>query len=92
MVQRNFFGIFFPIFKSERDSVGLLVPTYPGSEIDERVRCGQGEEGIYGCGGMRSTTARRVCTCRPHHVRSNDMILVVIYILSELQRIQRKER
>jgi hypothetical protein len=70
--------MFFPIFKSERDSVGLLVPTYPDSEIDERVRCGQGKEGIYGCGGMRPTTTKRVCTCRSHHDRSNDMFLVVI--------------
>ena len=44
---RNFVWMFFPIFKSERDSVRLLVPTYPDSEIDERVRCGEGEEGIY---------------------------------------------
>jgi hypothetical protein len=38
------FGLLF--FKNERGSVGLLVPTYPGSEIDERVRCGEGEEGF----------------------------------------------
>ncbi len=44
--------MFFSIFKSERGSVGLLVPTYPGLEIDERVRYGEGEEGIYGCGGV----------------------------------------
>jgi hypothetical protein len=50
--------MFFPIFKSERDSVGLLVPTYPDSEIDERVRCGGGEEGIYDCGGMSPTATK----------------------------------
>jgi hypothetical protein len=52
--------------------------TYPGTESDERVRCGEGEEGIYGYGGMRPTEARRACTCRPHHGRSNDILLVVI--------------
>ena len=34
----------------------------------------EGEEGIYGFGGVRSRASRRVCACRPHHDRSNDML------------------
>jgi hypothetical protein len=68
---RTFFG-FFRVLKSEKCS---LVPTYPGSESDERLRCGEGEEGIYGCGGMRPRGVRRVCTCGTHHDRSNDILL-----------------
>jgi hypothetical protein len=69
------FWLFFPTLKSERCSVYVLVPTYPGSEIHERVRRGETEEEIYGCGGVRSTGTRRVCACRLHHDRSNDMFV-----------------
>jgi len=56
-------------------SVELLVPTYPGSEIDERVRCGEGEGETYDCSEVRPRGARRICACRPQHGLSNDILL-----------------
>jgi hypothetical protein len=35
----------------------------------------EGEEGIYGSGGVGPNGARGVCACRSHHGRSNDMRL-----------------
>ena len=69
---RTFFGFF---FKDQMCSVELLVPTYPGSEIDERVRCGEGEGGTYDCGEERPRGARRVCACSPQHDLSNEILL-----------------
>ena len=33
----------------------------------------EGEEGIYGSGGVNTSGTRGLCACRTHHDRSNDM-------------------
>ena len=75
LVQRNFFWPFFSIFNSERCSVGLLFPTYRAQKLMKRGRGGVGDEGIYGGGSVGHSGTRRICACRPHHGRSNDMRL-----------------
>jgi hypothetical protein len=48
-----------------------------------------GDEGIYGRGGVGSSEARVVCSCRPHHDRSNDMCLEEFRLhLRELEVIE----
>jgi hypothetical protein len=45
-----------------------------------KVRWVEGQDGIYGCGGVRPTGGRRVCGFRPHHDLSNDMEASLSYV------------
>jgi hypothetical protein len=55
----------------------------------KRGRGGVGDEGIYGGGGVGPSGTRRICGCRPHHGRSNDMRLEEFGLhLGELEVIE----